>query len=105
MLRFRLPLAAAVASAAITLAAGPAAALERLVLRMPYLETEIAINLSGVQSAEELINSSPDLQDLQNASSGRLLDVLRKVFLAPLPVEAKARTSPQRSVCHLARSF
>ena len=90
MLRFRLPLAAAVATAAITLAAGPAAALERLVLRMPYLETEIAINLSGVQSAEELINSSPDLQDLQNASSGRLLDVLRKVFLAPLPVEAKA---------------
>mgnify|MGYP007000430559 CR=1 len=42
------------------------------------------------QSAEELIQASPDLQDLQLASGGKLMDFLRQVFLTPLPLETKA---------------
>ena len=59
-------------------------------LRMPFLETSVTINLGEAGSASELIRSSPDLEDLQSASGGQLLDLISKIFLAPLPVETKA---------------
>ena len=74
----------------MALTGSPASALERLVLRLPFLETQVTINLSGGQSAEQLIEASPDLQDLQLASDGKLLTLLRQVFLTPLPLETKA---------------
>ncbi len=68
----------------------PAKALERLVLRMPILETSVTINLAEAGSAAELVQSSPDLADLQEVCGGKLLDLIGKVFLAPLPLETKA---------------
>ena len=90
MLRFRRPLAALISSAALSMAAAPASALERFVLRMPFLETSITINLGDGQSAADLIRSSPDLEDLQRASGGRLVVLLEQIFLAPLPMQTKA---------------
>ena len=90
MARLRTHLAALGVGISLALAGGPASALERLVLRLPFLETQVTINLSGGQSAEQLIQASPDLQDLQFASGGKLLEVLRQVFLTPLPLETKA---------------
>ncbi len=37
-----------------------------------------------------MIQASPDLQDLELASGGKLLPLLRQVFLTPLPLETKA---------------
>ena len=90
MARLRTHLAALGVGLSLALTGGPASALERLVLRLPFLETQVTINLSGGQSAEELIQASPDLQDLQLASGGKLMDFLRQVFLTPLPLETKA---------------
>merc|ERR1711991_131849 len=70
--------------------ASPAQALERLVLRMPFLQTSITINLDDAQSVEELIRSSPDLAELQSVSNGQLLGLLRTVFLTPLPEQTEA---------------
>lgn len=70
--------------------AAPASALERLELRLPFLETSITIHLEDGRSAAELIRSSPDLADLQGASGGQLLGLLENVFETPLPVEIRA---------------
>ena len=90
MFRVRSHLTAALFGFSLLFTAGPASALERLVLRMPFLETSLSINLGDVQSAAQLIRSSPDLEDLQFASDGRLTNLLESVFLAPLPVETRA---------------
>ena len=90
MARLRTHLAALGVGLSLALTGGPASALERLVLRLPFLETQVTINLSGGQSAEQLIQASPDLQDLQLASGGKLMELLRQVFLTPLPLETKA---------------
>ena len=90
MARFRTHLAALGVGLSLALAGGPASALERLVLRLPFLETQVTINLSGGQTAEQLIQASPDLQDLELASGGQLVPLLRQVFLTPLPLETKA---------------
>ena len=90
MTRCRTHLAAFLGGLALSGFAAPAQALERLVLRMPFLETSVTINLGEAGSASELIRSSPDLEDLQSASGGQLLDLISKIFLAPLPVETKA---------------
>ena len=60
MARLRTHLAALGVGLSLALTGGPASALERLVLRLPFLETQVTINLSGGQSAEELIQASPD---------------------------------------------
>ena len=90
MIRLRARLAAVCSGLVLTAIGSPAQALESLVLRMPFLETSISVNLGDAQSAEELIRSSPDLAELQSASNGRLLELLIKVFVTPLPLETKA---------------
>ena len=89
MVRSRSCWAALLSSLSLTLLSAPAFALERLVLKMPFLETSITINLGEVESAAKLIRSSPDLEDLQRASGGQLLSLLETIFLAPLPVETR----------------
>lgn len=81
--------AAIAASVAVVLSGLPASALERLVLRMPYLGVDFTINLGEGRSVEEVIQSSPDLVDLDRASEGRLLALLKTVLLSPLPVELR----------------
>ena len=90
MIRLRARLAAVCSGLVLTAIGSPAQALESLVLRMPFLETSISVNLGDAQSAEKLIRSSPDLVELQSASNGRLLELLIKVFETPLPRETKA---------------
>jgi len=90
MTRCRTRLAAVLGGLALAGMSAPAQALDRLVLRMPFMETSVTINLAASGTAEELIQSSPDLADLQSASGGKLLGLIGKVFLAPLPVETKA---------------
>ncbi len=90
MARLRTHLAALGVGMAVVLSGVPASALERLVLRLPFLETEVTINFADGQSAEQLIQASPDLQDLELASGGELLPLLRQVFLTALPLETKA---------------
>jgi predicted dienelactone hydrolase len=89
MVRSRFYWAALFSSLSFSLLSAPVSALERLVLRMPFLETSITINLGEVESAAQLIRSSPDLEDLQSASGGKLLSLLETIFLAPLPVETR----------------
>ena len=83
-------LIAALTGAALSFIPSSSRALERLVLRLPFLETSITINLGDVQSTSELIRQSPDLADLQMAGGSRVFELIEKVFLAPLPVETKA---------------
>ena len=90
MARLRTHLSALAFGMSLALSGGPASALERFVLRLPFLETEITINFADGESAEQLIQASPDLQDLEQASGGKLLPLLRQVFLTPLPLETKA---------------
>jgi len=90
MARLRTHLAALAFGMSLALSGGPASALERLILRLPFLETQVTINFADGQTAEQLIQASPDLQDLQLASGGQLLPLLRQVFLTPLPLETKA---------------
>jgi predicted dienelactone hydrolase len=89
MSRIRSIVAAAAASAAVLLSGSPAAALERLVLRLPVLDVDFTINLGEGRSVEEVIQSSPDLADLGSASDGRVLALLQKIFLTPLPIELR----------------
>ena len=89
MSRIRSIIAAAAASAAVLLTGSPAAALERLVLRLPVLDVDFTINLGEGRSVAEVIQSSPDLADLESASDGRLLALLQKIFLTPLPIELR----------------
>ena len=90
MIRVRARLAAVCGGLVLTGISAPVQALERLVLRMPFLETSVTINLAEAGSAAELVQSSPDLAELQSASGGKLLDLIGKVFLAPLPADTKA---------------
>ena len=90
MARLRTHLAALAFGMSMALSGGTAFAMERFVLRLPFLETEITINFADGESAEQLIQASPDLQDLELASGGKLLPLLRQVFLTPLPLENKA---------------
>ena len=89
-MRVRHLLIAALTGAALSLVSSPSRALERLVLRLPFLETSVTINLGDVQSTSELIRQSPDLADLQMAGDTRVFEMIDKVFLTPLPVETKA---------------
>ena len=56
---------------------------------MPSLETSISINLGDSHSVEELINGSPDLVELRRVSKGEVSSLLKKLFLAPLPLQTK----------------
>lgn len=80
----------AAVAGSLLLTAGPASALERLILKLPALETSITLNLDGASDAQSLIQSSPDLRDLNDVSGGRMGALLQKIFMAPLPVETKA---------------
>ena len=56
MIRLRARLAAVCSGLALTAIGSPAQALESLVLRMPFLETSITVNLGDAQSAGELLS-------------------------------------------------
>ena len=90
MSRLRTGLTALLGGLVLAATGAPAQALERLLLRMPFLETSVSVNLGDGQSVDQLIRSSPDLAELQSASNGRVLGLLRTLFLTPLPLQTKA---------------
>ena len=93
MFRIRCPrssLLSLLAGLALTVGGTPVSALERLVLQMPFLETSITINLGDSETVDQLLRSSPDLEDLRAASGDRLSNLLEGIFLAPLPPETRS---------------
>ena len=89
MLRLRTELAALLGGLLVAASASPVQALERLALRVPFLQTSITVNLGKARSADELIRSSPDLLELQSASHGAVLGVLQQLFFLPLPLQTR----------------
>ena len=89
MLRLRTELAALLGGLLVAASASPVQALERLALRVPFLQTSITVNLGQARSADELIRSSTDLLELQSASHGAVLGVLQQLFFLPLPLQTR----------------
>ena len=73
MICLRARFAAVCGGLILTGLSSPAKALERLVLRMLFLETSVSINLAEAGSAAQLVQSSPDLADLEEVSGGKVL--------------------------------
>ena len=93
MFRFRSSrsrLVSLMAGLALTVVGTPVSALEQLVLRMPFLETNIVINLGEAETVDQLLRSSPDLEDLRAAGGDSLSNLLEGIFLAPLPPETRS---------------
>jgi len=86
LFRFR-GLAVAVAS---LLVAQPVAAVERLTFTLPLLDETISLNLSEATNARELIDSNPDLQELDLAGDGSVQKLIESLLTAPLPEETNS---------------
>jgi len=69
--------------------AGPARALEELVIELPLLKTQLTVKLRELKSAEALRQGSSDLAELDRASNGavgrQVIDLLRQ----PVPLSVK----------------
>ena len=87
--RFQSRFVALISGLVLTAVGSPSQALERLVLRMPFLETSISFNLGDSHSVEQLMATSPDLAELRLSSNDRVLDLLRTLFLTDLPLKTK----------------
>ena len=79
MARLRTHLAALAFGMSLALGGGPASALERFVLRLSFLETEIAINFADGESVEQLIDSG------QSGSAGSGIGQWWQVVAAAAP--------------------
>ena len=75
-------LAAALAS---LLVAQPVEAVERLTFTLPLLDESISLDLSRATNARELIDSNPDLQELDLAGDGSVQKLIESLLTAPLP--------------------
>ena len=85
-LRFR-GLAAVFAS---LLVVQPVAAVERLTFSLPVLDESISLDLSQATNARELIDSNPDLQELDLAGGGSVRMMIESLLTAPLPEESSS---------------
>lgn len=79
--------AAAVAGSAL---AAPAAALERVQLRLPLLDTDFSLDLKDLASPDGPLAGSSDLAQFDRALQGSISRKLRTVFQTPLPLQVKA---------------
>lgn len=76
-----------IAAVASLLVAQPVAAVERLTFTLPLLDEIISLDLSQATNARELIDSNPDLQELDRAGDGSVLKLIEALLTAPLPEE------------------
>lgn len=83
-------LALVVAGAGPLLAAGPAAALQRVQLRLPLLETDFTLDLADLASLDGALVGDSDLAEFDQALGGSISRKLRTVFQTPLPLQARA---------------
>ena len=80
-------LAAALAS---LLVAQPVQAVERLTFTLPLLDESISLDLSQATNARELIDSNPDLRELDWAGDGSVQKLIESLLTAPLPEETSS---------------
>lgn len=72
------------------LAAAPVAALQRVQLRLPLLETNFTLDLADLASPEGSLAGNSDLAQFDQALDGSIGRKLRTVFQTPLPLQARA---------------
>jgi len=78
------------ALAALMASATPALAIEKILLRLPLLQTSFSINVSELADPQRLLRGNSDLAQLDQASDGAIGRQLLQVFTQPLPVQAPA---------------
>ena len=76
---------AAIASLLSVSFAGSVSAVERLTIELPLLDVNVSLNLKGARTSAELIESNPDLQELDQAGDGSVSRLLGQFLTAPLP--------------------
>ena len=79
-----------VAALASLLVAQPVAAVERLTFTLPLLDESISLDLSQATNAQQLIDSNPDLQELDWAGDSSLQKLIESLLTAPLPEESSS---------------
>lgn len=82
-------LATGIAASAL-LGPAPVRAIEKIILRLPLLETEFSINVAELRSSEALITGNSDLAELDRATRGEIGRRLKAVVNSNLPLEIKA---------------
>ncbi|MFM8275562.1 MAG: alpha/beta hydrolase [Cyanobium sp.] len=78
------------ALATLLATASPAGAIERILLRLPVLQTSFSINVSELGDPQRLLRGNSDLAQLDRASDGALGRQMLRVFREPLPLQAPA---------------
>ncbi len=81
--QFRTP--ALIAALASLLLAQPAAAVDRLTFTLPLLEERFSLDLSKARTARELIETNPDLRELDRAGAGSVQRLIESLLTSPLP--------------------
>jgi predicted dienelactone hydrolase len=69
--------------------AGPARALEEVVVKLPLLKTQLTVKLRELKSAESLRQGSSDLAELDRASNGAVGRQVIELLQQPLPLSVK----------------
>jgi predicted dienelactone hydrolase len=69
------------------LAAGPARAVEEVILEFPLLELDVTVRVPELENPAQLRRGTSDLAELDRASGGRLGPKLTEVFNQPVPVQ------------------
>jgi predicted dienelactone hydrolase len=83
-------LAALLAAATPLAAQAPAAALERVVLQLPLLQTSFDVEVSELANSDRLLHGSSDLAEIDRATDGALGRRIGELFSTPLPVSTQA---------------
>ena len=78
------------ALAALMASATPAGAIEKILLRLPVLQTSFTINVSELSDPQRLLNGNSDLAELDQASDGAIGRQMLQLFRQPLPIQAPA---------------
>ncbi|MEO1002634.1 MAG: alpha/beta fold hydrolase [Cyanobacteria bacterium J06638_7] len=86
-LRALLRLLAATLLGGNLLAAGPARALEEVVIEFPLLDLDVIVRVAELEDPALLLRGTSDLAELDRASGGRLGPKLTEVFNQPVPVD------------------
>ncbi|NDG75166.1 MAG: alpha/beta hydrolase [Synechococcaceae bacterium WB8_1B_136] len=78
--------------AALWMAVGslPALAIERVELRLPFVDVGFSVKVSELSNPQALLSGTSDLADLDRATNGAIGRQLSQVFQTPLPISKAA---------------
>ena len=85
----RQPIVVAIALLALLIPAGPARALEEVVIELPLLKTQLTVKLRELKSAEALRQGNSDLAELDRASNGAVGRQVIELLRQPVPLSVK----------------